>query len=227
MGGCVGRFINQNKWILLSDHDRTDCTRWLHTNTINSKRAAYTSTVNQGSDNFMVALNTLAFTHGSSVCHRIRQQISKNVPKPIYTIKSLLNWCYTPYSWHLVYLPLSKQTGQQPAFFFFFWTPDFFSLTNTAQSLRSLMICPLMELHCWSDVTQNLSQTLFPLTMLQTEYILPLVPHCPLHFLPKLRGSRFNFCIDLVQKRAKKSDQSSTKSFSLTQSKYMNKLLVP
>lgn len=121
MGGCVGRFINQKKWILLSDHDRTDCTRWLHTNTINSKRAAYTSTVNQDSDNFMVALNTLAFTHGSGVCHRIGQEISKNVPKPIYTIKSLLNWCYTPYSWHLAYLPLPKQTGQQLAFILNSW----------------------------------------------------------------------------------------------------------
>lgn len=66
-----------------------------------------------------------------------------------------------------------------------------------------------------------------PVTMLQAEYILPLLPHCPLHFLLKLRGSRFNFCIDLVQKRVKKSDQRSTKSFPLNQSKYMNMLLGP
>lgn len=45
-------------------------------------------------------------------------------------------------------------------------------------------------------------------------------PYYPLHFLLKLRGSRFNFCIDLVQKKGpKKSDQRSTKSFPLNQSK--------
>lgn len=64
------------------------------------------------------------------------------------------------------------------------------------------MICPLMELRHWSDVTQNLPQGLFSVTMLQADYILPLLPHCPLHFLLKL-GSRFNFCIDLVQKKGK------------------------
>lgn len=83
-----------------------------------------------------------------------------------------------------------------------------FLLTSIAQlpyhlpALKSLMICPLMESYRRSDVTQNLPQTPFPVTMLQAEYIVPLHPHCPLHFLLKLQ-SRFNFCIDLVQKNGK------------------------
>lgn len=105
--------------------------------------------------------------------------------------------------------------GQQSPFPLFAY--PIFPSTNRMQfpnhfhALKSLMICPLMELYPWSDVTQNLPQSPFPVTMLQAEYI-PLLPHCPRHFLLKL-GSRFNFCIDLVQKRAKKSDQRSTKSF--------------
>ncbi len=125
----------------------------------------------------------------------------------------------------------NRLMGQQPSFLLL--TFSIFPSTDIAQhphhlpALKSLMICPLMEFYRWSDVTQNLPQSPLPVTTLQAEYILPLLPHCPLHFLLKL-GSRFNFCIDLVQKkRAKKSDQRSTKSFPLNQSKDMNKLVVP
>lgn len=47
-------------------------------------------------------------------------------------------------------------------------------------AMKSFMTCPLMEFCHYSDVTQNLPQSLFPVTMLQTEYILPLllIVHC-------------------------------------------------
>lgn len=108
--------------------------------------------------------------------------------------------------------PLSHFTNrplrQQPSFLLL--TFSIFPSTNIAQrphhlpALKSLMICPLMELCRRSDVTQNLPQSPFPVTMLQAEYILPLLPHCPLHFLLK-PGSRFNFCIDLVQKKGQRN----------------------
>lgn len=164
----------------------------------------------------------------------MRRQLSQNFPNThIYAVPSLVPWYYILYKsvlWHLS--PTLQADPWDSSHLFSFFTPDSFSPTNVARhhlpALKSLMTCPLMELCRRSDVTQNLPQSLFPVTMLQAEYILPRLPHCPLHFLPKPRGSRFNFCIDLVQKkRAKKSDQRSTKSFPLNQSKYMNKLLVP
>lgn len=108
--------------------------------------------------------------------------------------------------------PLSTFTNrtmaQQPSFLLL--TLPIFTPANVAQlphhlpALKTLMICPLMELYRWSDVTQNLPQSPFPVTMLQAEYILPLLPHCPLHFLLEL-GSRLNFCIDLVQKKGQRN----------------------
>lgn len=65
---CVWSSINQKKWILLSDHDRTGCTRWVHMNTININRTAYTSTVNQACDNFIVPLKTWARTCTHTHC---------------------------------------------------------------------------------------------------------------------------------------------------------------
>lgn len=63
--------------------------------------------------------------------------------------------------------------------------------------------------HRWSSSSSLMSLKIslkapLPVTTLQAEYILPLLPHCPLHF-PLQPGSRFNFCIDLVQKKRQRN----------------------
>lgn len=86
------------------------------------------------------------------------------------TIKMYPNimYCINPRIWH----------KNERAAIFCTTTPT--SVPHHLPAMKSFMTCPLMEFCHYSDVTQNLPQSLFPVTMLQTECILPLllIVHC-------------------------------------------------
>lgn len=107
---------------------------------------------------------------------------------------------------------------------FFIFPPANTQLPHHLPAPKSLMICPLMELYrCHSKspskpipsnhVTGRIHSSTAP--SLSTAF--PPEAGVPIQFLHR----------SCAKKRAKKSDQRSTKSFPLNQSKYMNKLLVP